>query len=271
MTKYLWDELYPDPTRSKPRTIGQTWLKDPGLADSEWGSRIGLTELADFLDAMASRIDYVKFMPEQVIICPHGWLARKVETYARYGVPAYFDHGYFNLAQRTGVRLEDAILASRELGISTMEFWNAGKPVSPARWGELTRFAASNELKIIFEYHPAHLFDTTTGLRLRTPSVPERPIDVDEIVRTAMPCLEAGAMAVMVDHKTFDDLGDRAEEVLVALVNRLGIARVIFEVDSEKHKEHLAGYLKIIGPEANLANLLPGQLTSVDIMRWKLF
>ncbi len=232
---------------------------------------MSLTELTDYLEAMASRLDYVKISPPQALACPHDWVARKVETYVRHGVVPYFDHGYFNMARRLGVKVEDAILAARELGMRVIEFWNAGAPVTADRWGELVRFAASNDMKVIFEYHPAHLFDPVTGLRLPGSPPQDRVIDAEEILRTAMPCLEAGAMVLMVDHKTFDALGDRAGEVLEKLVERLELPRIVFEADSEKHQEHLAAYFKLIGPDANVANLLPGQAPSVDIMRWKLF
>ena len=215
---------------------------------------MGLVELPDFLEVMAPRLDYVKLFPDQAIDTPREWFMRKVSTYIEHSVVPYFDHGYFQKAYRLG-KTEQAIAAAGELGIQAMEFMNLDSAISPRRWTQLVKLGTDNNVSIIFEFHPLHALDRNQ---------PEKPASSEEILSAAMPCLEAGAIAVMVDHKEFDLHGERAEEELGKLVDQLGLARLIFEVDSLTWRQHLRQYFRFFGSEANVSNILPSQVLEVE-------
>ncbi len=64
--------VFPVPEfQPKPRRLRQTWLKDAGYDEAPYYvERMGLTELADFLDVAGERIGYVKIATPQVLYSP---------------------------------------------------------------------------------------------------------------------------------------------------------------------------------------------------------
>ena len=259
MDKYLLDDVFPQPVFSKPREVRQTWLKDPGFKLAGWGEKMGLAELPDFLDVMAPRLDYVKIFPDDAIDSPRDWFMRKVATYVDYSVIPYLDHGYFRMAWEKG-KVEDAIAAAAQLGIRAMEFTNVDKAISGRQWTETVKFAVSNGVRVVFEFYPA---------RLCKGEGHEGPTNSEGILEAAMPCLDAGAFALMIDHEEFDLHGRQAEEELGKLVAKLGLAKLIFEVDSRTCPQHLNRFFSSFGPEANVSNIMPGQVTMVEPLRKK--
>ncbi|MFC1717290.1 phosphosulfolactate synthase [Candidatus Poribacteria bacterium] len=257
MKKHLLDEIFPVPTFSKPRQIRQTWLKDPGFSQARWGEKMGLIELPDFLEVMAPRLDYVKLFPDHAINAPQEWFMRKLSTYIEYSVIPYFDHAYFQQAYRRG-KTEQAIVAAAELGIQAMEFMNVNPPISAQRWTQLVKLGAANNVRVIFEFHPPQMYDRNQ---------PEGPTSSEDILSAAMPCLDAGATALMIDHKEFDLHGERAEEELGKLIDQLSFSRLIFEVDSPAWHQYLRHYFRFFGSDANVSNILPGQAPEVEKLR----
>jgi phosphosulfolactate synthase (CoM biosynthesis protein A) len=97
-------EVFPLPNFApKPRSVRQTWLKDVGFDEApHYMERMGLVELADFLEVTGDRLDFVKITTKQVMEYPADWLRRKIETYQKNGVEPYLDHGYFRRAYKQG-------------------------------------------------------------------------------------------------------------------------------------------------------------------------
>lgn len=257
MDKFLMDDLFPAPVFTKPREVRQTWLKDPGFKLAGWGEKMGLVELPDFLEVMAPRLDYVKIFPDDVIDSPRDWFVRKMATYLDYSVTPYLDHQYFRMIWEKG-KIEEGIAAGAEFGIKAMEFTNVDVAITAQQWAGYVKFAASQGVAVVFEFYPARL---TKGLDH------EGPTDGETILETVMPCMDAGAFAVMVDHEEFDLQGDAAADELGKLVTKLGLAKLIFEVDSRTCYKHLKSYFGYFGPDANVSNIMPGQVTMVEQAR----
>ena len=257
MDKFLMDDLFPAPVFTKPREVRQTWLKDPGFKLAGWGEKMGLIELPDFLEVMAPRLDYVKIFPDDVIDSPRDWFVRKIATYLDYSVTPYLDHQYFRMIWEKG-KIEEGIAAGAEFGIKAMEFTNVDSAITAQQWAGYVKFAASQGVAVVFEFYPARL---TRGLDH------EGPTDGETILETAMPCMDAGAFALMVDHEEFDLQGDAAADELGKLVAKLGLAKLIFEVDSRTCYKHLKSFFGYFGPDANVSNIMPGQVTIVEQAR----
>ena len=239
--------------------VRQIWLKDSGHFQRKWGEEKELEKLTEFLQKEASGIDYVKFGPSHLVGRRRERLPAKTEIYRRFSLIPYLDHAYFRDA-RSENRLEEAIAEVPSLGVAAMEFWNIGEAISPARWKELVTQASRSGVQIIYEFHPAHHFD---------PAIPPEATTAEDILRAAAPCLEAGATHLMFDHKEFDHLAERAERELPKLVSELGSSRVIFEVETSKHREHLELYFRYLGPDINVANIAPDQVGDVASLRSK--
>ena len=80
-------ELFSVPSFAKPRSLRQTWVKDVGFYEAPYLERMGLVELADFLEVAAPRLDFVKVVTDQIIYSPAEWMRRKIEP--------YLDHTFF--------------------------------------------------------------------------------------------------------------------------------------------------------------------------------
>ena len=263
MQTKTFQEIFSLPTYKKPRKLRQTWLKDVGFDEApNYQERMGLVELADFLEVAGERLDFVKIVTTQVLYSPPDWLKRKIETYQRFDIEPYLDHTYFMKAYQHGV-VEEAIIAGRELGFRVIEFMNTADDVSPQQWDAWRQVAIENDIQFTFEYHPLYNWDQ---------SYPQQASSSDEILRAATPFLEAGAIKVMIDHDEFDyQMAESADE-LHKVVAELGLDRLVFEVASPKDGttkwlEHLESYFSLFGADCNVANIMPSQAMYVESLR----
>ncbi len=263
MTNDTMAELFSLTAYEKPRRLRQTWLKDVGYDEApHYVERMGLAELADFLDVAAARLDYVKIVTTQVVFSPRDWLKRKIATYRRFDVEPYLDHTFFMRAYRQGV-VERAIAAGRELGFRAIEFMNTADDISSAQWAAWRKHALALDMRIIFEHHPLYNWNQ---------SLPRKSASAEDILREAEPFLADGAFAVMIDHDELELQGERAAEEIGAVAEALGIERLIFEATSPKEgpmiwRDNLQCYFKLFGPDCNVANVMPSQALYVDALR----
>ena len=263
MTNDTMSELFSLRAYEKPRELWQTWLKDVGYDEApHYVERMGLTELADFLEVAAERLDYVKIVTTQVVASPPHWLKRKIASYQRFAVEPYLDHTFFMRAYQQGV-VERAIAAGRELGFRVIEFMNTAADISSAQWAAWRKHALALDMRIIFEHHPLYNWDK---------SLPRQPASAEDILREAEPFLADGAFAVMIDHDELDMQGERAAEEIGAVVEALGKERLVFEATSPKEgpliwRDNLESYFRLFGPDCNVANVMPSQALYVDALR----
>ena len=262
MDTYSITEIFPIPTFTKPRQLRQTWLKDVGFDEAPYLERMGLVELADFLEVSAPRLDYVKIVTNQILYSPAAWLQRKIETYQRFEVQPYLDHTYFMHAYRHGV-VDKAICAGRALGFRVIEFMNTWDDVTPQQWHVWRQVALDNDMELIFEFHPRYNWDQKQ---------PKRASSAAKMLEAAEPFLGAGAFKMMIDHDEFDLLGERAADEIGILIEQLGLEKLVFEVDSPKSgrdrwHQHLTRYFGLFGPECNVSNIMPSQAMFVESMR----
>lgn len=256
-------ELFAVPTFEKPRSLRQTWLKDVGFDEApNYVERMGLVELADFLEVAAPRLDFVKIVTTQVLHHPADWLKRKIETYQRFAIEPYLDHTFFMRAYQHKV-VDQAIDAGRALGFRVIEFMNTGDDVTPQQWKAWRKRALANDMRIIFEHHPPSNWDR---------SLPELPSSAQQILQAAAPFLEDGAFTVMLDHQEFDLQAERTAEVIGLVVDALGLERLVFEATSPKEglllwRDNLRSYFDLFGPHCNVSNIMPSQAMAVESMR----
>lgn len=247
----------------KPRPLRQTWLKDVGFDEApHYVERMGLLELADFLEVAAARLDYVKIVTTQVLGSPADWLGRKLATYQRFAVEPYLDHTFFMRAYAHGV-VERALAAGRELGFRVVEFMNTGDDISREQWAKWRKQALALGMRIIYEHHPLHNWDQ---------SLPRRASSAEHILRGAEPFFADGAFALMLDHDELELQGERAAEEIGKIAEALGRERLIFEATSPKEgpliwRDNLERYFALFGHDCNVANVMPSQALYVDSLR----
>ncbi|MDF2961019.1 MAG: hypothetical protein K0S39_2754 [Paenibacillus sp.] len=248
---------------SKPRSMRQTWLKDVGFDEApQYNERMGLVELADFLEVAGERLDFVKIATKQVLESPVDWLRRKIETYQKNGVEPYLDHTYFLYAYKHGV-VERAIEMGRSLGFRAIEFMNTFGDISHEQWKKWRQLALDNEMKIIYEHHPEKNWKRSSG---NVPSTGE------EIIRNVIPFFEHGAFALLIDHEELELQGSRAATEIGKVIDEFGLEKLIFEVTSPKEgqmrwHDDLIRYVSTFGPDINVANIMPSQALYVERIR----
>ena len=263
MQNHTVAEVFQIPTYEKPRALRQTWLKDVGYDEAPYYvERMGLVELADFLEVASPRLDFVKIVTTQVLYHPSDWLKRKIKLYQQFNVEPYLDHTYFMHAYQHHV-VDEAIVAGRELGFRVIEFMNTGTDVTPQQWKKWRKLALENEMSIIFEHHPLRNWD---------PTQQDRPSSAEEISEEATTFLEDGAFIVMIDHEEFDLQGKQAADEIGKVVDKLGLEKLVFEATSPKEGpmiwyENLSKYFKLFGSDCNVANIMPSQAMFVEPMR----
>ena len=260
---YSMQQLFQLPGYDKPRQLRQTWLKDVGFDEApNYSERMGLVELADFLEVAAARLDFVKIVTTQVLYSPTDWLKRKIKTYQQFDIEPYLDHTYFKQAYAHGV-VDEAIAAGRALGFRVIEFMNTGDDISEQQWKSWRKIALENDMQMIFEHHPPYNWDQ---------SQPPRASSAEQILREAAPFLEDGAFIVMIDHDEFDLQGAQAATEIGKVAAELGLERLVFEATSPKDgpmlwHDNLTLYFKLFGEHCNVANVMPSQAMFVESMR----
>ena len=256
-------DVFAIPRYKKPRSLRQTWLKDVGFDEApNYVERMGLVELADFLDVAADRLDYVKIVTTQVLHHPADWLKRKIATYQRFDVEPYLDHTFFMRAYQHGV-VESAMQAGRNLGFRVIEFMNTGDDIRAAQWQSWRSLALDLDMRIIFEHHPLSNWDR---------SRPRLPSSAEAILQEVEPFFADGAFALMIDHDELELQGERAGDEIGKIVDALGLERIVFEATSPKEgpmiwRDNLRQYFELFGADCNVANVMPSQALYVETMR----
>lgn len=259
------DVAPPQPFQPKPRALRQIWLKDVGYDEApKYVERMGLIELADFLEVAGERVDYVKMATRQVTGHPASWLRRKIETYRNFGVEPYLDHTYFHYAYVHG-SVEKAIETGRELGFRVFEFMSTFGDIPEQALRSWRRVAIENDMKFLFEFHPESNWRRTDN---------EHPATGEEIIRAATPFVEDGAFAVLIDHDELERQATFGKSEIGKVVDRFGFDRLIFEVTSPKEGptrwiEDLSRYFTTFGSDCNVANVMPSQAMYVEALRQK--
>ena len=247
----------------KPRKLRQTWLKDVGFHEApHYLERMGLSELEDFLEVAADRIDYVKFTTPQVLYSPKEWLDKKIKLYKKYEIVPYLDHTYFKFAYKNNC-VEHSIKHGKSIGFDSMEFMNTGGEVSEKQWIDWRKLAKSVSIGFMYEHHP---------LRNWKPGSPDFPSSSEEILKTADPFLNDGADFVILDHEEFELQNENAKNVFDKVINNFGLEKLCFEVTSPReglkqwHKD-LSEYIKLFGQDCNVCNIMPSQILQVEPLR----
>ena len=256
-------EIFGAPVYAKPRRLRQTLAQGCRLdAAPRYIERLGIPELADFLEAAGERLDYVKIVTTQVIYSRPDWLRRKVATYQAHEVQPYLDHGFFMLAYRQGA-VEAAMAAAADLGFRVIEFMNTADDISPQQWREWRKLARELGMAVIFEHHPLYHWDRSYAPAAAT---------AEAILAEAAPFLDDGAFTVMIDHEEFDLQGERAADEIGKVVEALGLENLVFEATSPKEgpmlwRDNLRSYFRMFGADSNVSNVMPSQALYVESMR----
>jgi phosphosulfolactate synthase len=239
----ILEGLVPLPARSiKPRSLGLTHVVDVGLSRLE---AEGLMELA------AAHVDVVRLGWGSAVVT--AGLERKLDVYRAHGVAPMFGGTLTELVWRHG-RVERFVEALKLLGIRHIEVASGTLDIP-----------MSDMTELIAGFAPGHTVFAEVGAKEsgRTP-------DPGAWVDSAASALEAGAGAVILEGRVsgdaglYDERGAVREALVEALVDGVGVERLIFEAPRRSQQ---AWFVRRFGPDVNLGNVLPGDVISLESLR----
>jgi len=236
----------PIPSRPpKPRSRGITIMTDRGLP-----YRVA----EDTMEVIGEAVDLVKHNDHSGVISRYSseWFAKKFDLYRRHDILSFPGGIPFELAVLQG-QVEPFFARLKEVGFDLVEVSEDVIPPLPKDERDaIIRKAMAAGLQVI----------TEVGRK-----VPDKPIELDVAVSLAMNDLELGVKKVTLEHSELRLLQQSDPDILLSLVNKVGLEHLIFEPNPGGWPWLHTWLIQTLGPEVNMGNIYPEELLIVDAMR----
>lgn len=226
---------------SKPRHEGLTHVIDTGL--SARGAQ-------DLVEVAGNYVDIVKLGWGTAVVT--GGLERKLDVYRDAGLPVTCGGTLVEAAIQAG-SLDALLLELDRLGIEYLEVSDGAI--------ELPR---ERKLELIAELAGRFTVLSEVGFK------DDREVDVDEWATWAQQELGAGAWKVVTEAREsgttgiYDNKGVVKSSVIERLCESVSPADLIFEAPQ---KAQQVWFLRALGPNANLGNIAPSDVVSLETLR----
>lgn len=231
----------------KPRSSGLTMVIDLGL---------GLDGMRDVLRLAAPYVDFWKLAFGSALLYPAGLVRAKVALAAEVGVEAYAGGTLLEIA-RWQERLGGALRALERLGVRTVELSDGTLPLGPHVRRGLIRVLSQEGFRVLTEAGKKH---------------PDDHPGIDALAETVAADLEAGAFKVIVEGR---ESGRNA--AVLAADGSVAMAAVRTLVDAAGDPDRLIWeapdraqqlvFLRAFGANANLGNVRPGDVLTLESLR----
>lgn len=240
-------EELPTGRPAKPRTTGLTMVIDKGL---------GVRETADLLELAAGAIDYIKFAFGTSLLYPRNVLDKKIAMIRERGIHVYPGGTLYELACVQG---KEKAFARRayELGFTLLEVSEGTADLSAAERLRMIDAALGAGLLVV------------TEVGKKDPSV---RLEAAKVVEQVEADLAAGSHLVIVEGRdsgagagAYDDLGRPHEAVVDEVLRQVSRPeKLMWEAPQGKQQLY---WIRKIGPEANLGNVQPADVMSLEATR----
>lgn len=231
------------PRSGKPREHGLTHVLDKGLSCAEVDS---------LMEVAGGSVDIVKLGWGTAVVT--GNLEAKLERYRAHGVPVVLGGTLTEIAVRDG-RVDGLVAWLRDLGIEHVEISDGTIALEPERKRELIAQLSGDGFTV---------FSEVGSKDAATIMAPYRWV---ELIQAE---LEAGAWKVVAEARETGTAGIfRADgEVRMGLIDEIVHAvdpgKLVFEAPQ---KAQQVWFLKRFGPNANLGNIRPADVLSLETLR----
>ncbi|GAA0539683.1 phosphosulfolactate synthase [Chitinophaga japonensis] len=231
----------PDRTK-KPRSNGLTMVMDKGLS---------LEEAKNFLSVAAPHVDILKLGFGTSFVTPN--LRAKIELYQSHNIPVYLGGTLFE-AFLIRNQLEEYINVIRDYGINYMEVSD----------GSIT-IPHSEKCGYIEKLAKLGLVLSEVGSKDAEHIIP--PYKWIELMRAE---LEAGASYVIAEARESGNVGiyrgsgEVREGLVQEILTQVPAEKIIWEAPQKAQQLY---FLELIGCNANLGNLAPNEVISLEAMR----
>ncbi len=230
---------------AKPRTRGMTIVSDRSLAEQE---------AKNLLETSSELIDYVKFTDHAANLGRHSpdWIRSKTSIYHSHGIKVFPGGIVFEVA---ALQEKVAPLMERlkEVGFDGIEISEDVIPPIPKELRtSYFKLGQQMGLEIFSEIGKK---DPTT------------PLDAREAIAAIRSDLDLGAKKVTVENSDIVLLMKGDSAPLHQIVEAVGIESLVFEIGPHGYPHTLTWILRTFGPDVNLENLYPEQLSIVEASR----
>lgn len=238
-------------SRTKPRQRGRTMMMD-------WGVPLGAQ--GDWLGLVGPFVDLAKLVVGTARLYEEPYLRRKLELYAEHDVEPFIGGQFleyvYAIQGMAGVApfCDEAV----RLGVRAVEVSDNVVSIDTAERNAIIATALGAGLEVHGE-----VGSKTEGSGAAA------------LVADAESCFEAGAAVVLVEAAELVHGGEPRADIIEALRSELDVARVMFELpgpwirgttlsDLYELKKMLVATL---GPDVNLANVMPDQVFETEALR----
>jgi phosphosulfolactate synthase len=231
----------PDRTK-KPRNHGLTMVMDKGLS---------LEEARNFLSVAAPHVDVLKLGFGTSFVTPR--LREKIELYQSYNIPVYFGGTLFE-AFLVRNQLDEYIKVVKDYGITYMEVSDGSITIPHAeKCGYIEKLA---KLGLVL---------SEVGSKDAEHIIP--PYKWIELMRAE---LGAGATYVIAEARESGNVGiyrgsgEVREGLVQEILTQIPAEKIIWEAPQKAQQLY---FLELVGCNANLGNLAPHEVISLEAMR----
>lgn len=231
----------PDRT-AKPRNHGLTMVMDKGLS---------LEEARNFLSVAAPHVDVLKLGFGTSFVTPR--LREKIELYQSHNIPVYFGGTLFE-AFLVRNQLDEYIKVVKDYGITYMEVSDGSITIPHAeKCGYIEKLA---KLGLVL---------SEVGSKDAEHIIP--PYKWIELMRAE---LSAGASYVIAEARESGNVGiyrgsgEVREGLVQEILTQIPAEKIIWEAPQKAQQLY---FLELIGCNANLGNLAPHEVISLEAMR----
>jgi phosphosulfolactate synthase len=245
-----WPDILQDPSgmRScKPRQSGRTMVIDKGM---------GLGAFEDLLQTSGEHIDIIKLGFGTACLYPLPALIRKIRLAEAFGIEIMPGGTFLEIAESRQEALH-FLKTVADIGFTSIEISDGTIDIGRARRNELIRCGLDLGLKVYTEFGKKQW-----GSR----------IDAEELAETIQIDLACGASMVTVEGResgagvgVYDERGNCREEQIGKVLRYVeDCGKIMWETP---RKEQQVYFIKRLGPQANLGNIAPEDVLSVEALR----
>ncbi|MEI6948760.1 phosphosulfolactate synthase [Paraflavisolibacter sp. H34] len=229
---------------AQPRTSGLTMVADKGMSPKE---------AANFMSIAAPHVDLVKLSFGTSFVTP--LLDEKIKIYRQYNVPVYFGGMLFE-AFMIRNQYEDFLALLRHYGITTIEVSDGSIDIPHTeKCGYIEKLAKYGTV----------LSEVGSKDKDRVRVTP--PYQWIKLMRDE---LEAGASHVIAEAREsgnvglYRNSGEVREGLVEEILTKIPAEKIIWEAPL---KDQQLYFIKLLGCNANLGNIAPKEVISLEAMR----
>lgn len=236
-------EKIPERTK-KPRTYGLTMITDKGLS---------LQDTKNFMSAASPHVDMVKLAFGTAYVTPN--LGEKIKIYQSHNIPVFFGGLLFE-AFLIRNQFDDYVKTIREYGISHMEVSDGSLDIPHAeKCGYIEKLAKIGTV----------LSEVGSKDKDREHITP--PYKWIELMKAE---LESGAEYIVAEAREsgtvglYRDSGEVREGLVQEILTQIPGEKIIWEAPLKSQQLY---FLELTGCNANLGNIAPNEIISLEAMR----